>query len=105
MSEMQYLTHIRAFFSLPYGRMPAEKKYPTAHKILDFRCEAVLKEKIFVTARRKSEGIRGYCKDFQRSCGGNITFKTIFIAVCKSISQSYRLYQAFLPLTSPVFIA
>jgi hypothetical protein len=44
--------------------MPAEKKYPTAHKILDFRCEAVLKEKIFVTARQKSEGIRGYCKDF-----------------------------------------
>ena len=54
MSEMQYLTHIRAFFSLPYGSMPAEKKYSTAHKILDFRCEAVLKEKIFVTARQKS---------------------------------------------------
>jgi hypothetical protein len=44
--------------------MPAEKKYPTAHKILYFRCEAVLKEKIFVTARRKSAEIRGYFKDF-----------------------------------------
>ena len=64
MSEMQYLTRIRAFFSLPYGSMPAEKKYPTARKLLYFRCEAVLKEKIFVTARQKSEGIRGYCKDF-----------------------------------------
>ena len=64
MSEIQYLTHIRAFFSLTYDSMPAEKKYPTAHKILNFRCEAVLKKKIFVTARQKSEGIRGYCKDF-----------------------------------------
>lgn len=50
---MQYFTHIRAFFSLTYDSMSAEKKYPTAHKILYVRCGAVLKEKIFVTARQK----------------------------------------------------
>jgi len=44
--------------------MPAEKKYPTARKLLYFRCEAVLKEKIFITARQKPEGIRGYFKGF-----------------------------------------
>ena len=64
MSEIQYVTHIRAFFSLPYDSMPAEKKSPTARNLLHFRCEAVLKEEIFVTARRKSAGIRGYFKDF-----------------------------------------
>jgi len=64
MSEIQYLTHIRAFFSLTYDSMPAEKKYPTARKLLYFRCEAVLKEKIFITARQKPEGIRGYFKGF-----------------------------------------
>ncbi|MDY5948414.1 MAG: hypothetical protein SPJ42_04125, partial [Oscillospiraceae bacterium] len=47
----------RAFFSLTYGSMPAEKKYPTAHNLLDFRCGAVLREKIFVPSRRKSAGI------------------------------------------------
>ena len=43
MSEIQYFTHIRAFFSLTYESMPAEKKYPTARKLLNFRCKAVLK--------------------------------------------------------------
>ena len=61
---MQYFTHIRAFFSLSYDSMPVEKEHPTAHKILLFRCEAVLKEKIFVTARQKVAGIRGYFKTF-----------------------------------------
>ena len=61
---MRYFTHIRAFFSLTYARMTASKKCPTARNLLHFRCEAVLKEKIFVSARRKSVEIRGYFKDF-----------------------------------------
>jgi len=61
--------------------MPAEKKSPTARNLLHFRCEAVLKEEIFVTARQKSAEIRGYFKDFQRSRGGNIHFKTLWLVV------------------------
>ncbi|MBQ3604594.1 MAG: hypothetical protein IJA02_12220, partial [Clostridia bacterium] len=80
------------FFSLPYGSMPAENKYPTAHKILYFRCETVLKEKFFVTARRKVAEIRGYFKTFQRSCGGKFSFKTILITVYKSIPYNTSKY-------------
>ncbi|MBQ3151820.1 MAG: hypothetical protein IJB86_11310, partial [Clostridia bacterium] len=58
MSEMQYFTHIRPFFSLPYVSMAASKKCPTARNLLHFRCNAVLKEKIFVTTRQKSAEIR-----------------------------------------------
>ena len=64
MSEIQYFTHIRPFFSLPYVSMAASKKCPTARNLLHFRCNAVLKEKIFVTTRQKSAEIRGYFNDF-----------------------------------------
>jgi len=64
MSEIEYLTHIRAFFSLSYDSMPAEKKFPTAHNLMHFRCRAVLKEEIFVIARQKTAEIRGYFKGF-----------------------------------------
>ena len=100
MSEIQYLPHIRKFFSLPYDSMPAEKKFPTAQNLLHFRCIAVLKEQIFVITRRKTAEIRGYFKGFQRSYGGNMPFKTIFncclqkynflnITVCYTSEQSY----------------
>lgn len=64
MSEIQYLMHIREFFSLTYDSMTAEKKFPTAHNLLHFRCRAVLKEEIFVITRQKAAEIRGYFKDF-----------------------------------------
>ncbi len=86
MSEMQHITHIRTLFPLPYARMPASKKCPTARNLLYFRCEAVLNEKIFVMPRQKSAGIRGYFKDFQHRQGGNLPLKTIFITVSKSMN-------------------
>ena len=104
MSEIQYVTHIQTFFSLAYARMPASKKCPTARNLLHFRCKAVLKKKIFVTARRKSAGIRGYFKGFQRSCGGNIPFKTILITVSKSMQippTDSRRENSYCFLTSP----
>ena len=45
---------IEAFFSSPYESMPSEKKHSAESKLRPFRCFAVLKEQIFVTARRKS---------------------------------------------------
>ncbi len=45
---------IEAFFSSPYSSMPSEKKHSAESKLRPFRCFAVLKEQIFVTARRKS---------------------------------------------------
>ncbi len=95
MSETQNLTHIRAFFSLPYDCMPAEKKSPTARNPLCFRCVAVLKVKIFVITRRKTAEIRGYSKGFQRSYGGNIPFKTISITVYKSMVCGGEFMQVF----------
>ena len=45
---------IEAFFSSPYVSMPSEKKHSAVSKLRPFRCFAVLKEQIFVTARQKS---------------------------------------------------
>lgn len=45
---------IEVFFSLTYASMPSEKKHSAESKLRPFRCFAVLKEQIFVTARRKS---------------------------------------------------
>ena len=91
MSEIQYLTHIRAFFSLTYGSMPAENKYPTAHNLLHFRCEAVLREKIFVPSRRKSAVILYVFQRFLTQTGRKDPLKTIFIAAKKTIHHKNTL--------------
>ena len=90
MSEIQYFTHIQAFFSLPYESMPAEKKSPTAHKLLHFRCGAVLKEKIFVTARRKSEGICDMPKIFNEDVAKVFLLKPYLLMFTKVSNVTKR---------------